>query len=251
MSVFKLQQFSITQHASAMKVCSDSLLFGAMAPIKPLVKGLDIGAGTGLLALMAMQLGASNITAVELTADAADEASGNVKNSPWPENIQVINQDIIAFADQQNNDLPDNDQRYDFIISNPPFFEQHLKSQDKLRATARHTDSLPFTTLLAICGKLLKQQGLCYLLIPVAAINNIVLIAKDHDLHLTHQRMIIGKEGVSAKVAALTFIKQPAGPAKSIVTDQITIYQKTGGYTAQSTQYLTPFLLRFGKSQSK
>ena len=86
---------------------------------------LDIGTGTGVLALMAAQLGAGKVTAVELTQQAYQEADINFSNSPWAERLEVVHQDIQSFALTA-------DRQYDLIISNPPFFENHSKTVDTL-----------------------------------------------------------------------------------------------------------------------
>ena len=99
-----------------MKICTDAVLFGAMAPVNQGDRVLDIGTGTGVLALMATQLGAAKVTAVELTQEAYQEADINFKNSPWAKRLEVVHQDIQSFA--LTADL-----QYDLIISNPPYVD--------------------------------------------------------------------------------------------------------------------------------
>jgi len=115
MTIFRFQRFSVSQRQAAMKICTDSLLFGAMMPVKPMANVLDIGAGTGLLSLIAAQLGAGRITGVELMEDACREAAENFARSPWPERLRAVRQSIQDFAENETG-------RYDLIISNPPFF---------------------------------------------------------------------------------------------------------------------------------
>ena len=98
MSVFHFQKFSVLQSRSGMKVCTDATLFGAMMPIAAGDRVLDIGSGTGLLSLMAAQLGAGRVTGVELTAAAWEESRVNCGNSPWGERMQMIRQDIRDYA---------------------------------------------------------------------------------------------------------------------------------------------------------
>jgi len=243
MSVFKLQQFSVQQSASAMKICTDSLIFGAMMPVTAGDRVLDIGAGTGILSLMAMQLGSAHVTAVELTPPAAQEAQLNAANSRWAKQIDVIEQDIVNYCATAAKlaEQP----RFDLIISNPPFFDNHLKNQDKLRNTARHTDTLSFGDLLAVCGSLLRDDGRCYLLVPLGQVAAIEALAQDQQLQLTHQCALITQVGSHAKLGALTFKKTdvPVTP----ISDTLTVYAEHQQYTPQSAAYLSEFLLRFAR----
>ncbi|MFZ2311091.1 MAG: methyltransferase [Methylobacter sp.] len=238
MSTFRFQQFSVLQKQSGMKVCTDAVLFGAMAPVKSGDHVLDIGTGTGVLALMAAQLGAGQVTAVELTQQAYQEADFNFSNSPWAERLEVVHQDIQSFALTA-------DRQYDLIISNPPFFENHSKTTDKLRNTARHTDQLPFSELISIAGQLLSRQGLFYLLIPAHAVAKFSAQALAAGFHLIKQTDFRGYAHNEAKVSALTFSRT----AEVFTARLLTIYAYRGIYSQDSEAYLADFLLRFAKDQ--
>ncbi len=234
MSTFRFQQFSVLQQHSAMKICTDTVLFGAMAPVKHGVRVLDIGTGTGVLSLMSAQLGAANITAVELTQGAYQEARSNFSNSPWAERLEVIHQDIQSFALTA-------DRKYDLIISNPPFFDNHLKSVNPLRNTARHTDQLPFADLIDIAADLLSPQGLFYLLIPAHAVTKFSALALTSGFYLLKQTDFQGYAHNQAKVSALTFSRT----ACVFTAQLLTIYDSRNVYSSESTAYLAEFLLRF------
>lgn len=233
-SSFHCQQFSVCQQQSAMKVCTDALLFGAMAPIQAGDQVLDIGTGTGLLALMAAQLGAGQVTAVELTAAAYAEACLNFNNSPWAARLDAVHQAIQDYTPQLGR-------QFDVVICNPPFFENHSKTLNPLRNIARHTDHLPFTELMACVARLLADNGVFYVLLPVHAIAKLVLEARTVGLYLNKQTEFRGFEHNAAKVAALIFSRDDYGFTKSVWT----IYQAPRIYTEASSQYLAPFLLRF------
>ncbi len=217
-----------------MKVCTDATLFGAMAPIAGGEQVLDIGSGSGLLSLMAMQLGAGQVTAVELTEEACRDAQVNFAESPWVNGLELVNQSIQTFSAQSTT-------QYDLIISNPPFFENHSKNPSSLRQAARHTDLLPFDELIQIVSERLKTSGLFYLLIPVSAVARLVELAGERGLHLIRRVDYAGFETSTAKVAALTFRDR----ADRFVYRRLVIYNAPRSYTEESAGYLRPFLLRF------
>jgi len=240
MSTFHFQQFSVLQKHSGMKICTDAVLFGAMAPVNPGDRVLDIGTGTGVLALMATQLGAAKVTAVELTQEAFQEADINFNNSPWVDRLEAVHQDIQSFALTANR-------QYDLIISNPPFFENHLKTVDTLRNSARHTDQLPFADLIGIAEQLLSPPGLFYLLLPAHAVAKFSAQALAAGFYLINQTDFRGYTHNEAKVSALTFSRTAA----VFTARLLTIYASHNVYSQDSERYLADFLLRFAKDQPK
>ncbi|MDO7847393.1 methyltransferase [Hymenobacter sp. M29] len=166
---FQFQQFRIEQGRCAMKVSTDACLLGAATDLRGATRLLDIGTGTGLLALMAAQRHASvQIEAVEIDEAAAAQAAANVADSPWAGRIQVHAQSLADFARAQPAPLADDDRRFSHIICNPPFFRQSLRSPDAARSTARHeaADSLSFDALAAFAAGLLSPPGLLTVLLP-------------------------------------------------------------------------------------
>ncbi len=236
MSVFHFQQFSVLQSRSGMKVCTDATLFGAMMPITAGDKVLDIGSGTGLLSLMAAQLGAGQVTGVELTTEAWEESRVNCANSPWHSRMHMLRQDIRDYAASC-------EARYDLIISNPPFFQDHCRAAGHLRNTARHADQLPYAELIHCAAGLLKTEGLCYALLPIHAADAFIRLAARAKLNLLHRTDIRGYTRNNPKVCCLVFGKDSG----NCVSRLHTIYFGNRQYSAESTYYLAPFLLRFSK----
>jgi len=162
--MFQFKQFKIEQDRTAMKVTTDSCLFGAWvanreSSIVNSPKVLDIGTGTGLLALMFAQNNSdATIDAIEIDKDAAEQACENVLESPWVNRINIIQADIR----EKKDTLP----KYDIIISNPPFHENQLVSTDSGKNKAYHSSELTLGELLRIISALITAEGQFYMLLP-------------------------------------------------------------------------------------
>lgn len=158
-SFFKFKQFTINQDKSAMKVCTDACVFGAWVDVENVERVLDIGTGTGLLSLMVAQRNENaKISAVELDGEAFFQATENVKESPFQNQISVFKTAIQDFSP---------DEKFDCIITNPPFFQSDLKSPDAKINLAHHADSLSFEDLLIAVKRLLLPNGIWNVLLPV------------------------------------------------------------------------------------
>ena len=157
MKPFHLKQFSIEQDSCAMKVTLDACLFGALCDVKNSQRILDIGTGTGLLALMSAQGSTAKVDALELDEKACEQAQQNIINSQFSKRIQVIHQDIKQFSCAAP---------YDTIICNPPFFSDHLKGPNAKRNQARHNDRLSFDDLCISMSKHLSKDGKAWVLLP-------------------------------------------------------------------------------------
>ncbi len=157
---FRFQQFVVHHERCAMKVGTDGVLLGAWARGGRTV--LDIGTGTGLIALMmAQRYEHAMIDAVEIDSDACQQARENVSASPFSQRIHVINDSVQHFVADQNPGMA-----YDAIVCNPPFFENALKNPDRSRTVARHSDTLPFSVLFRLVSGLLKEEGEFSAIIP-------------------------------------------------------------------------------------
>ncbi len=142
-----------------MKVCTDSCIFGAAIHVEDCATILDIGSGTGLLALMAAQRSKAIIDAVEVNQDAAQEALENVNQSPWAARINVHQIPIQLYQAEGGR-------KYDLIISNPPFFSDSLKSENEAKNMAHHQAALSLSELLGVVINYLKPSGRFVVLLP-------------------------------------------------------------------------------------
>jgi len=165
---FQFKQFTIQQDRCAMKVTTDACLFGAWVASKVgrhkladcdkrVMNILDIGTGSGLLALMLAQQGEYAIDAIEIDKDAFEQASENMAASPWPGRVKVFHADVKEFAAAT---------KYDVIICNPPFYENELKGVHTKKNIAHHDDGLLIPELLNTIKRNLEPDGSFYLLLP-------------------------------------------------------------------------------------
>ena len=198
---FDFKQFTIFQEKSAMKVGTDGVLLGAWA--KPSCDAnsdlsiLDIGTGTGVIALMmAQRFPNAVITAIEIDHDAAEEAKTNAGNSPWSDRISVVES---ALSDFDAADVDGELCQYDLIVTNPPFYNATLKPNEATRAVARHCDSLPFSDITRFADSHLSSDGILAVIYPTNCEQNIMLGVTTSSLTFHTICDVVTKEGKPAK----------------------------------------------------
>ena len=180
---FQFKEFTVQQEKTAMKVCTDACLFGAWVaeqiqhPTFNIQKILDVGTGTGLLSLMLAQKTSAKIDAVEIDEAAAQQAKENFRTSPRNNKLHLHHSSIQQFNQSTY-------QLYDAIISNPPFFNQSLKSIDDKKNIAKHTDELSYKVLSKTVYNLLNDDGKFYILLPYELFNDFAVIAERQHLYL-------------------------------------------------------------------
>jgi tRNA1Val (adenine37-N6)-methyltransferase len=167
---FQFKHFAIHQDRCAMKIGTDGVLLGAWTDVQKAKRVLDIGTGTGLLALMLAQRSDAYIDAIEIEEEAAHQAAENVKASLWSDRIRVYNISLQQF------EVPDH--LYDLIITNPPYFQHHLKAPGRQRTLARHNKELTFTELINAVGRMLSVQGQLSIVLPSEVFEEFCLLAK-------------------------------------------------------------------------
>ncbi|HRH71223.1 MAG TPA: methyltransferase [Flavobacteriales bacterium] len=156
---FRFKQFTIQQDRCALKVGTDGVLFGAWVNYRGAERILDIGTGTGVLALIAAQRAPNaSVDAVEIDDASAEQAAGNAAASPWSDRVRVHRMDVR----RMNVSEP-----FDLILCNPPYYAGYSPAADERVGVAKHSDELLFPDLIAAVGRLLAQRGRFALIIPL------------------------------------------------------------------------------------
>lgn len=231
---FQFKQFRVDQAKCAMKVCTDSCLFGAHVEVQNSKRILDIGAGTGLLSLMVAQRSDAFVDAVEINAAAAEQAQENFTNSPWSDRLTLYHTSLQEF-------LKDNQQEYPVILSNPPFFLSSLRSGDAAKDTAKHTGELLFEDILHFTKAHLTKEGSLYLLLPPREAQYFANLAVSYGLFLQHTLAVDTYRGGQCIRHIQTYkFKAAEAPSIQIINireaDRIT-------YSPAFTELLKPYYL--------
>ncbi|OUJ74306.1 tRNA1(Val) (adenine(37)-N6)-methyltransferase [Hymenobacter crusticola] len=233
---FQFKQFRIEQDRCAMKVCTDACVLGAVADVAGATRLLDIGTGTGLLALMAAQrnLGA-HVEAVEIDEAAAAQAAANFVASPWASRLRVHAQSLRAFAATQP--AP-----FDQMLCNPPFFRNALRSPDAARTTARHTapDTLAFEDITMFAHQFLTPGGQLTVLLPPPEMQQFERAAADAQLYPITRLVVHHRAGSKPLRHVTAFSHQPQAVAQSTLA----IYADSAEAYSEDFKYLmSPFYL--------
>ena len=229
--MFRFKQFSIAQDNCAMKVGTDGTLLGAWVKADKPQQILDIGTGTGLIAMMmAQRFENANIKAIELDLDASQQAFENFQKTKWSNRLSL---EYISLQEFQHT------ASFDLIVSNPPYFENNLKTNDKQRTQARHTDTLSFESLIECSAKLLSQKGSLAIILPSKSKSKVEKIAKNYKLHLNRLCWVKGNDKTTIKRALLqfSFSKHP------FEENILIIEKKRHVYTDKYTQLCKDFYL--------
>lgn len=234
---FQFKQFTIQQENCAMKVCTDACLFGATIAHcnpdgcrEPIVNCLDIGTGTGLLSLMLAQQTNAQIDAVEIDTAAFQQAKENFKNSPWASRLNVFNTDILKYTTNK---------KYDCIISNPPFFEDDLKSFNEGKNIAKHDIALTLTQLLTAINAHLAATGFFAVLLPFHRVDDFEKESSAQGYHLI-QKVLVKHTITHPYFRGILFFSKKNIAAKTI---EIIIKEENGVYTPTFVKLLQGYYL--------
>lgn len=201
---FTFKQFHINAAQCGMPVSTDAILLGAWANIESVKTILDIGCGTGLLAIMCAQRNsAAYINAIEIEEKAFNAAVDNCQNSRWAPRLKVSHCSLQALTKGNNT--------FDAIICNPPYFNSGEESKTTQRAVARHTSLLSHQTLMTCCLKLLKNEGIASFVLP-----------KQEGLTFIDLLCSKPKEGPYLQLSRLTYVKTTINKSAARVLIELT-----------------------------
>ena len=232
MAGFRFKQFAVEQDDVAMKVGTDGVLLGAWANSDNAKRILDIGTGTGVIALqMAQRNSQAQISAVEIDETAAHRARANFDLSPWAERLTVEQTAVQEFAPAE---------KFDLIVSNPPYFVDSLLPPDAKRSTARHTHDLTFEELDNAVCRLLSESGKFALILPVTEFEKYLTLTQ---LHLVRRCDVCPVEGGAVKRIMGEFAKHKT---PEIMHENIAIERgRRGDYTDEYRALTKDFYLKF------
>jgi len=195
---FQFKQFSVEDDRSTMKVGTDAVLLGAWTNIKNAKNMLEIGTGSGIISLMLAQRSEARIEAIDIDKSSIDQAIENFKISPWNERLKATYYSLKNF-------IKDNKNKYDLIVSNPPFFIDSLKSPDKNKTRSKHTDELSYSDLIQGLLYFLSPQGRSCLILPHTESKSFINLARIENLHLNKQLLIKPKKNKIANRILMEF----------------------------------------------
>lgn len=232
-SYFRFKQFTVQHDKCAMKVGTDGVLLGAWSAVESAGRILDVGTGTGLVALMLAQRSEAIITALEIDVDAVSQAKENIAGSPWKDRIEVVHSDFRTYFPEE---------RFELIVSNPPYFIDSLECPEEQRTMARHNSSLTYSELLEHAASLLLPEGRFCVIIPSDALEGMNKLAECAGLYLSKQMNVITTPGKQPKRVLLEYVLD-AGTA--CITEDLLIEEKRHQYSPEYIALTKAFYLNF------
>lgn len=231
---FQFKQFRIEQSKCAMKVCTDACILGAWfaRKVPNYATILDIGAGTGLQMLMLAQQTKARIHGIEIDLDAFRQLKDNVDHSPWKSSITIFPGDVRRYQFPHS---------YDFIISNPPFFEGDLVSGNAGKDAAKHSTTLSLQQLLETIDQWLSDSGSFGLLIPFHRLQEVKEIAVPLGFHL-HETLLVQQTTTHNWFRAIVQFSRTPDPSPTEHTLSIKV---DGDYTPEFRELLKDYYLAF------
>jgi tRNA1Val (adenine37-N6)-methyltransferase len=232
---FQFKQFSVEQDQCAMKIGTDGVLLGAWTPLNnnPF-SVLDIGTGTGIIALMLSQRSnAQQIDALEIDENAYEQAVDNFENSPWSDRLFCFHAGLDEFVEEPEDE-------YDLIVSNPPFYTEDYKTENEQRDIARFADAMPFEDLVEAADLLLSENGIFSVIIPFKEEEKFIALANEYELYPIKITRVKGSPTTEIKRSLLAFSRKNT----AILADELIIETARHVYTPEYIELTKEFYLK-------
>jgi tRNA1Val (adenine37-N6)-methyltransferase len=230
---FRFKQFTVRDADSAMKLSTDAVLLGAFADLTDARSILDIGTGCGILALMAAQKSNATITAIEPDASSVSDAGINFKSSPWNNRLALVQKNLQDFTAEH----PD---KFDHILSNPPFFSRNLLSPDPFKNLAKHDRYLTLEELFRWARILLTDSGKFSLILPFTQLHSIDQYTLKNGFYKTRILKIIPTPKKPVNRILLELQLKTRGPT---LEQSLMIRTEKGNYTPEYKLFTGDFYL--------
>lgn len=229
---FSFKQFTIFHDKCAMKVGTDGVLLGAWTETdNHCSRILDIGTGSGLIALMLAQRTQALIVGIDVEPNAVAQAAENARRTPWAERLLFLREDVLSFSP---------DEPFHLIVCNPPFFARSLQSPDGARSLARNNHALPLDKLIAKAAQLLSDDGTFSLILPNASADDAVMQAWACGLNLQRKCFVAACPALPPKRVLLAFRK---GDAELPSSQRLNIRTADGNYSKEYINLTRPYYL--------
>jgi tRNA1Val (adenine37-N6)-methyltransferase len=236
-SYFQFKQFRVEQGNCAMKISTDAVLLGALAGINLPTTILDIGTGTGVIALMLAQRNPeAEVFGLEIDREAYLQAAENVRNSPWGHRVTIIESPLQEYQHYGT--------KFDLIVSNPPYFPNHLLSQDMRRNQALHQGTLTFFELIAGVEKYLEKDGELWIILPERQMREFELAAKSEGFE-GFRRIEIRDSILKPVLRVIQAFGRNRQKGSTFEARELVIKGSNGEYSADYRELLKKFMLHF------
>jgi len=232
---FSFKQFTVFHDRCAMKTGTDGVLLGAWVEVnRSLTRVLDIGTGSGLIALMLAQRCDAMIDGIEPHRESCRQAKENAAASPWSNRITIIEEDLQTYTNHCKK-------TYELIVCNPPYFSRSLKPPEEARQMARHSDALPPSLLMLHASRLLSPEGTIALIFPFENKENFHTAAAAEGLFEKRETLVktLPPTKPFRVLAEYTFVPSP------IIRDELCIYNESRDFSREYRELTKDFYLHF------
>ena len=229
--MFHFKHFSVNHSQSTMKVGTDAVLLGAWLPVPEHYSTiLEIGSGCGVISFMLAQKTNAQITGIDMDEKSVNEAQKNTENFIWKDRVQFIHENVLDFMQKTT-------QKFDVMVSNPPFFENSLKSPETNRNISRHNDTLSLETLISAVNILLSDNGRFGVILPVIPAEKLERAALEKQLYVTKKTWIYPTPTKKPNRILMMFEKEQT------VYEEDNLIIRNNGYTDEYYQLVREYLI--------